>query len=70
MSATLEEPKTSKATSKFIQIASGQPYGQGLTIFALDEGGDVWQIIPGREPNEWQRLPKKRAGGPGRPASR
>jgi hypothetical protein len=70
MSATLEEPKTQKATTKFIQISSGQPFGQGLTLFALDEAGDVWQIIPGREPNEWTRLPRKRAGGPGRPASR
>ncbi len=73
MSATLEELKTTKqprATAKFIQITSGLPYGAALTVFALDEDGDVWQIIPGREPDEWQRLPKKRAGGPGRPASR
>lgn len=70
MSVTLEEPKSGKATARFIQITSGLPYGQALTIFALDENGDVWQIIPGREPDEWQRLPRKRAGGPGRPASR
>lgn len=71
MSATVEEPrsKTEKATAQFVQISSGQPFGQGLTIFALDSDGDVWQIIPGRE-QEWTRLPRKRAGGPGRPASR
>ena len=71
MSTAVAEPtKAPKATAKFIQISSGQPFGQGLTIFALDEDGDVWQIIPGREPEEWVRLPRKRAGGPGRPASR
>jgi len=62
-------PEPSKTTAKFIQISTGLPYGQGLTVFALDEDGGVWQIVIGRE-EEWQRLPKKRAGGPGRPASR
>ena len=52
-------------TQKFIQISSGQPFGQGLTLFALDDAGGVWQIIPGRE-DEWKPLPSKR----GRPASR
>ena len=64
-----ESGQKARATAKFIQIASGQPFGQGLTLFALDADGDVWQIIIGRE-EEWQRLPRKRAGGPGRPASR
>lgn len=68
MSAVAEKAQE-RTTAKFVQISSGQPFGQGLTIFALDEDGHVWQIIPGRE-EEWQRLPKKRAGGPGRPASR
>jgi len=63
-----QEPKTT-TTAKFVQIASGQPYGQGLTCLALDAEGNVWQMIIGRD-EEWQRLPKKRAGGPGRPASR
>ena len=50
MSTAVEErPKTDKTTAKFIQIASGQPYGQGLTLFALDEDGGVWQIIVGRD---------------------
>jgi len=70
MTATLEEQKQERATAKFVQISSGQPFGQGLTLFALDEDGNVWQIIPGREPEEWTRLPRKRAGGPGRRASR
>jgi hypothetical protein len=69
MSQALQEKPAAKATAKFIQISSGQPFGQGLTLFALDEAGDVWQIIPDREPHEWTRLPKKRSGGPGRPAS-
>ena len=51
---------------QFIQITSGQPFGQGLTLFALDEAGDVWQLIPGREPDVWQPLSRKR----GRLASR
>jgi hypothetical protein len=50
--------------AKFIQIASAQPWGQGIIMFALDEAGVVWQQIVGRE-NEWQPLPSKR----GRPAS-
>lgn len=54
--------------AKFIQIASGQPIGQGLTMFALDEAGDVWQIIPGREPEAWVKLPMARLAS-GRHAS-
>jgi hypothetical protein len=68
MSQALQEKPAAKATAKFIQITTGLPYGQGLTVFALDETGDVWQLIV-RDEAEWTRLPKKRAGGPGRPAS-
>jgi hypothetical protein len=57
-----------KATAKFVQITS-MPYGAGYSLFALDEGGDIWQFIVGRS-EEWERLPRKRTGGPGRPASR
>jgi hypothetical protein len=63
MSQTLQEKPAAKATAKFIQISSGQPFGQGLTLFALDEAGDVWQIIPDREPHEWTRLPRNAAAG-------
>jgi hypothetical protein len=62
-SAATETPRQVKV-AKFIQIASGQPYGQSLIMFALDEAGVVWQQIVGRD-NEWQPLPSKR----GRPAS-
>ena len=65
---TDQEPKTT-ASAKFIQLTAGLPYGQGLVVFALDAEGSVWRMVEGRD-EEWQRLPKKRAGGPGRPASR
>lgn len=71
MSAVAEETRQQKerATAKFIQISSGQPFGMGLVMFALDADGDVWKLVVERD-EEWQRLPRKRAGGPGRPASR
>jgi hypothetical protein len=59
--APAETPRRPGET-KFIQITAGQPYGQGLTLFGLDEDGNVWQTIIGREP--WALLPR-----PGSPES-
>ena len=57
------EPKT-----KFIQIAT-LAYGAGWVVFALDDNGVVWQWYLGKR-EEWEALPRKRKGLPGRPASR
>jgi len=65
--APAKRTATTELSRKFIQISSGQPFGQGLTLFALDEAGDVWQIIPGRE-DQWKLLPRVRSTG--HPASR
>ena len=64
--APAKRTATTELSRKFIQISSGQPFGQGLTLFALDEAGDVWQIIPGRV-DAWFKLPPERL--PGRPES-
>ena len=43
------------AGKRWTQIATGQPIGAGLCLFALDEDGNLWGTIFGRKP--WTLLP-------------
>lgn len=46
---------TGSPEQKFVQIAAGQPVGAGLCLFALDEDGQLWGTVFGRQ--EWTPLP-------------
>lgn len=67
MSAVSEQERA-QGKARFVQIAT-LAYAAGWCVFALDESGVVWQYMIGKS-EEWEALPRKRKGLPGRPASR
>lgn len=53
--APADAPTTETSGKRFVQIATGQPIGAGLCLFALDEDGVIWGTVLGRKP--WSPVP-------------